>query len=135
MIPAANAATVCNTSRRLGRSTSVWRWRFVTNSASEAPSSPMSRISPASQAWKSSLSSCRTFTLSADPGLPIRVERPMAERILLVDDHPLTRSALSGLLTHHGFDVIGEAADGEEAIARAADLLPDLVLLHLSMSG
>src|SRR5881409_3998775 len=59
----------------------------------------------------------------------------MSERILLVDDHPLTRSALAGLLQQHGFDVVGEAADGESAIARAAELSPDLVLLDLSMPG
>jgi DNA-binding NarL/FixJ family response regulator len=59
----------------------------------------------------------------------------MAERILLVDDHPLTRSALAGLLTQHGFEVVGEAADGAEAIAAAASLQPDLVLLDLSMPG
>jgi two-component system, NarL family, response regulator DegU len=59
----------------------------------------------------------------------------MAERILLVDDHPLTRSALAGLLTQHGFDVVGEASDGEEAIEAAARLEPDLILLDLSMPG
>src|SRR5438105_7002649 len=59
----------------------------------------------------------------------------MAERILLVDDHPLTRSALAGLLMQHGFEVVGEAADGEEAIAAAASLQPDLILLDLSMPG
>jgi DNA-binding NarL/FixJ family response regulator len=59
----------------------------------------------------------------------------MAERILLVDDHPLTRSALGGLLVQNGFDVAGEAADGEEAIAAAARLQPDLILLDLSMPG
>jgi DNA-binding NarL/FixJ family response regulator len=59
----------------------------------------------------------------------------VAERILLVDDHPLTRSALSGLLQQHGFDVVGEAADGEQAIERAARLRPDLILLDLSMPG
>jgi DNA-binding NarL/FixJ family response regulator len=59
----------------------------------------------------------------------------MAERILLVDDHPLTRSALAGLLMQHGFDVVGEASDGEEAIEAAARLLPDLILLDLSMPG
>jgi DNA-binding NarL/FixJ family response regulator len=59
----------------------------------------------------------------------------MAERILLVDDHPLTRSALAGLLQQHGFDVVGEAADGESAITRAAELSPDLILLDLSMPG
>jgi DNA-binding NarL/FixJ family response regulator len=59
----------------------------------------------------------------------------MAERILLVDDHPLTRSALAGLLTQHGFEVVGEASDGEEAIEAAARLEPDLILLDLSMPG
>src|SRR5690349_23668672 len=59
----------------------------------------------------------------------------MPERILLVDDHPLTRSALAGLLTQHGFDVVGEASDGEEAIACADELRPDLILLDLSMPG
>ena len=59
----------------------------------------------------------------------------MAERILLVDDHPLTRSALAGLLQQHGFEIAGEAADGEEAIARAREIQPDLVLLDLSMPG
>jgi DNA-binding NarL/FixJ family response regulator len=60
---------------------------------------------------------------------------PVAERILLVDDHPLTRSALSGLLTQHGFEVVGEAEDGGEAVARAEELQPDLILLDLSMPG
>ena len=53
----------------------------------------------------------------------------MAERILLVDDHPLTRSALAGLLSQHGFEVVGEAEDGEEAITCAQSLRPDLILL------
>jgi DNA-binding NarL/FixJ family response regulator len=59
----------------------------------------------------------------------------MTERILLVDDHPLTRSALAGLLRQHGFEVVGEAEDGEQAIERAAELEPDLILLDLSMPG
>jgi DNA-binding NarL/FixJ family response regulator len=59
----------------------------------------------------------------------------MAERILLVDDHPLTRAALSGLLTQHGFEVVGEAEDGQVAVEKAADLAPDLILLDLSMPG
>ena len=59
----------------------------------------------------------------------------MAERILLVDDHPLTRSALAALLQQHGFEVVGEAEDGQQAIERAATLRPDLILLDLSMPG
>jgi DNA-binding NarL/FixJ family response regulator len=59
----------------------------------------------------------------------------VAERILLVDDHPLTRSALSALLTQHGFDVVGEADDGGVAVERAAALEPDVILLDLSMPG
>jgi DNA-binding NarL/FixJ family response regulator len=57
----------------------------------------------------------------------------MTERILIVDDHPLTREALAGLLTHNGFDVVGQAGSGQEAIEMAAELAPDLVLLDLSM--
>jgi two-component system nitrate/nitrite response regulator NarL len=56
-------------------------------------------------------------------------------RILLVDDHPITRAALASLLDAHGFTVAGEASDGEEAIELARRLLPDLVLLDLSMPG
>ena len=59
----------------------------------------------------------------------------MAERILLVDDHPLTRAALSGLLTQHGFDVVGEAEDGETALEEAARLHPEVVLLDVQLPG
>jgi len=57
----------------------------------------------------------------------------MAGRVLLVDDHPLTREALTALLEAHEFDVVGEAADGNEAIVEAERLQPDLVLLDLTM--
>ncbi len=59
----------------------------------------------------------------------------MAARILIVDDHPLTREALSSLLRTHDFDVVGCASDGEQAIVETARLKPDLVLLDLSMPG
>ena len=57
----------------------------------------------------------------------------MAARILIVDDHPLTRDALANLLGKNGFEVVGQAGDGAEAIAFARQLQPDLVLLDLSM--
>jgi DNA-binding NarL/FixJ family response regulator len=53
--------------------------------------------------------------------------------VLIVDDHPLTRSALGTLLRGSGFDVVGEAEDGERAIRQAAELQPELILLDLSM--
>ncbi len=59
----------------------------------------------------------------------------MSLRLLIVDDHPLTRDALALLLTQHGFEVAGQAADGAEAIELAAALEPDVVLLDLSMPG
>jgi DNA-binding NarL/FixJ family response regulator len=59
----------------------------------------------------------------------------MADSVLIVDDHPLTREALGALLTQHGFSVVGQASDGEEAIGTARRLQPRLVLLDLSMPG
>ncbi len=59
----------------------------------------------------------------------------MSVRIIVADDHPLTRDALASLLGRNGFDVVGEAADGAEAIELASSTEPDLVLLDLSMPG
>jgi DNA-binding NarL/FixJ family response regulator len=59
----------------------------------------------------------------------------MGRRTLVVDDHPLTRAALTGLLEQHKFAVVGEAGDGEEAVELARELQPDIVLLDLSMPG
>ena len=62
-------------------------------------------------------------------------KRLVPERVLIVDDHPLTRDALAALLEQQGFEVVGEAADGEEALAAARRLEPDVVLLDLTMPG
>jgi two-component system, NarL family, nitrate/nitrite response regulator NarL len=59
----------------------------------------------------------------------------MADSVLIVDDHPLTREALGALLAQHGFSVVGQASGGEEAIHVARRLQPKLVLLDLSMPG
>lgn len=56
-------------------------------------------------------------------------------RVLIVDDHPLTRDALATLLAGSGFEVVGQAADGADAIEAAATLQPQLILLDLSMPG
>jgi len=54
-------------------------------------------------------------------------------RLVLADDHRLLREGLRRSLTDEGFDVVGEAADGEEACELAASLLPDVVLMDVSM--
>ena len=59
----------------------------------------------------------------------------MQPRVLIVDDHPLTRDALATLLAGNDFDVVGQASDGQEAIDLAGKLRPQLVLLDLSMPG
>jgi DNA-binding NarL/FixJ family response regulator len=56
-------------------------------------------------------------------------------RILIVDDHPLVRSGLRVLLSSEpAMNVVGEAADGEEAISRALELEPDVILMDLHMA-
>lgn len=55
-------------------------------------------------------------------------------RILVVDDHPIVRSGITSVLASQpDFEVVGEAANGEDAVACAARLAPDLVLMDLRM--
>ncbi|MFI5011525.1 MAG: response regulator [Hyphomicrobiales bacterium] len=57
-----------------------------------------------------------------------------AIRILVVDDHPVVRDGLAAMLgTQVGFDVVGMAGTGSEAIRQAIELRPDIVLLDLEM--
>jgi len=61
---------------------------------------------------------------------------PGCVRILLVDDHHLLRDALAERLNRHpGFEVAGQAADGDEAVEVARDEQPDVVLLDIDMPG
>ena len=60
----------------------------------------------------------------------------MAEpiRLLIADDHPIVRAGMQGMLANQAdFEVVGEAATGTEAVALAAQLRPDLVLMDLRM--
>jgi DNA-binding NarL/FixJ family response regulator len=56
-------------------------------------------------------------------------------RVLLADDHTAIRSGLRLLLEDDGILVVGEAGDGAEAIARARELRPDVVLMDVRMPG
>jgi DNA-binding NarL/FixJ family response regulator len=53
--------------------------------------------------------------------------------VLIVDDHPSFRATARALLEAEGFDVLGEAADGESAIAAYEELHPDVVLLDVQL--
>jgi DNA-binding NarL/FixJ family response regulator len=57
-----------------------------------------------------------------------------AVRIILADDHEVVRAGMKAMLAaHSGIEVVGEARNGEEAIAQARDLKPDVVVMDLSM--
>ncbi len=57
-------------------------------------------------------------------------------RVLLADDHPLIRSGMRTLLgTADDLEVVGEAANGEEAVAVAARVQPDVIIMDLRMPG
>jgi DNA-binding NarL/FixJ family response regulator len=57
----------------------------------------------------------------------------VAARVLIVDDHAPFRSLARRLLVAGGFQVVGEAADGADALSAARDLAPDVVLLDVQL--
>ncbi|MBI2854509.1 MAG: response regulator transcription factor, partial [Chloroflexi bacterium] len=57
-------------------------------------------------------------------------------RILVADDHPVVREGLVSMLSgDEGFEVVGQAGSGEEAVEKAKELAPDVVLIDIRMPG
>ena len=57
----------------------------------------------------------------------------MATRVLLADDHALIRQGLKALLEKQGFQVVGEASDGQEALRSVEKTQPDVAIVDISM--
>jgi DNA-binding NarL/FixJ family response regulator len=57
----------------------------------------------------------------------------MALRVLLADDHPIVRQGVRVLLERDGFEIVGEATDGREAVQLARETKPDVAVLDLMM--
>src|SRR5437870_113615 len=56
-------------------------------------------------------------------------------RVLIVDDHDLCRSGLRNLLEDEGVQIVGEAAEGQEALRIVREVAPDVVVMDLNMPG
>jgi DNA-binding NarL/FixJ family response regulator len=59
----------------------------------------------------------------------------MRPTVLIVDDHAAFRASARALLQAEGFDIIGEATDGAEAVAAVVALRPEIVLLDIQLPG
>ena len=71
-------------------------------------------------------------TILDERGFPM----PNPVRVLIADDHSVVRAGLRSLLEHHtNFNVVGEASNGEEAVAKAVELKPDVAVLDIRMPG
>jgi DNA-binding NarL/FixJ family response regulator len=62
-------------------------------------------------------------------------DSPLSPRVLLVDDHEIYRAGLRGLLEEAGIDIVGEAANGENALALVEEKHPNVVIMDLNMPG
>ena len=63
------------------------------------------------------------------------METNNSQRILVVDDYEEMRFALVSLFESEGFEVVGEAANGSEAVWRAGEDQPDIIILDFRMPG
>jgi two-component system chemotaxis response regulator CheY len=59
----------------------------------------------------------------------------MAKKILIVDDAAFMRMTIKNIVTKKGYEVVGEAENGEEAIVKCRQLKPDLITMDIVMLG
>ncbi|HPZ84268.1 MAG TPA: response regulator, partial [Thermogutta sp.] len=59
----------------------------------------------------------------------------MSKRVLIADDSVLIRRMIAEVLTQAGYEVVGEATNGAEAVAKYRELNPDVVTLDIVMPG
>ncbi len=55
------------------------------------------------------------------------------KRVLVVDDGAFMRSMIKGMLTKHGYEIVGEAEDGLQSLEKYKELKPDLVTMDITM--
>src|SRR5699024_2407896 len=60
-------------------------------------------------------------------------EEKLGHRILIVDDAAFMRMMIKDILEKNGFDVVGEAEDGKEAVEKFKELTPDLITMDITM--
>src|SRR4028119_2143106 len=119
----------------------MWRWISWTTASVSRRSVPRVWASPQCTSERPSWAGRASSSLleRAVPGCWSvshcrRSEKLETLRILIAEDHPLFRKGMISLLSSvPEFEVLGEATTGEEAVARAAELQPDVVLMDLQM--
>ncbi len=72
---------------------------------------------------------------ASSQGSPPAAESPAGLRVLLAEDEALIRMDLAEMLAEAGHEVVGQAADGEQAVALARELRPDVVVMDIKMPG